>query len=55
LKKIATERHIPIEHGSRGQSFLWDGVQVDFLWPQIPPEEIAQNAMTGWKRRFQAT
>jgi len=44
LKKIAEGRHIPIEHELRGQSFLWDGVQVDFLWPQIPPEEIAPSA-----------
>jgi competence protein ComEC len=44
LKKIAEERHIRIEHELRGQSFLWDGVQVDFLWPQISPEEIAPSA-----------
>jgi competence protein ComEC len=44
LKQIAERRHIPIEHELRGQSFLWDGVQVDFLWPQIPPEEIAPSA-----------
>jgi beta-lactamase superfamily II metal-dependent hydrolase len=44
LKKLAEGRHIPIEHELRGQSFLWDGVQVDFLWPQIPPEEIAASA-----------
>jgi competence protein ComEC len=44
LKKIAEARHIPIEHELRGQSFLWDGVQVDFLWPQISPEEIAPGA-----------
>jgi competence protein ComEC len=44
LKKIAEERNIRIEHELRGQSFLWDGVQVDFLWPQIPPEEIAPSA-----------
>jgi len=44
LKQIAERRHIRIEHELRGQSFLWDGVQVDFLWPQIPPEEIAPSA-----------
>jgi competence protein ComEC len=44
LKKIAEVRNIRIEHELRGQSFLWDGVQVDFLWPQIPPEEIAPSA-----------
>jgi competence protein ComEC len=44
LKQIAERRHVRIEHELRGQSFLWDGVQVDFLWPQIPPEEIARSA-----------
>src|SRR5882757_3295522 len=44
IKKIAGGRRIPIEHELRGQSFLWDGVQVDFLWPQIAPEEIAPSA-----------
>jgi competence protein ComEC len=44
LKEIAGERGIRIEHELRGQSFMWDGVQVDFLWPQISPEEIAPGA-----------
>jgi competence protein ComEC len=44
LKKIAVERGVRIEHEMRGQSFLWDGVQVDFLWPQISPEEMAPSA-----------
>jgi competence protein ComEC len=44
LKRIAERRHVRIEHELRGQSFLWDGVQVDFLWPQIPPEQIASVA-----------
>ena len=44
LKEIAERRGVRIEHELRGQSFLWDGVQVDFLWPQIPPEEIAASA-----------
>ena len=32
---------MPIEHELRGQHFVWDAVQVDFLWPEIPPEEVA--------------
>ncbi|HET7107998.1 MAG TPA: DNA internalization-related competence protein ComEC/Rec2 [Candidatus Acidoferrum sp.] len=44
LKEIAERRGVRIEHELRGQSFLWDGVQVDFLWPQISPEEIAASA-----------
>jgi len=41
LKEEAARMHVPVEHELRGQHFLWDGVQVDFLWPEIPPEEIA--------------
>jgi competence protein ComEC len=41
LKELAARLHVPIEHVLRGQSFVWDGVQVDFLWPEIGPEEIA--------------
>ena len=41
LKDEAALLHVPIEHELRGQHFLWDGVQLDFLWPEIPPEEVA--------------
>jgi len=41
LKEEAALLHVPIEHELRGQHFVWDGVQVDFLWPEIPPEEVA--------------
>src|SRR5258708_19131272 len=44
IKKIAGGRRIPIEHELRGQSFIWDCVEGDFLWPQISPEEIAPGA-----------
>jgi competence protein ComEC len=44
LKEIAQHRHVPIYHEIRGQSFDWDGVRVDFLWPQISPAEIAPSA-----------
>ena len=44
LKEEAAERHVLIEHELRGQSFLWDGVHVDFLWPQIPATEVAASA-----------
>ncbi len=30
-----------MQHELRGQQFRWDGVEVDFLWPEIPPEEVA--------------
>src|SRR5208282_6769652 len=41
LKEEAALLRVPIEHELRGQHFVWDGVQVDFLWPEIPPEEVA--------------
>jgi len=41
LKEEAALLHVPIEHELRGQHFLWDGVEVDFLWPEIPPEAVA--------------
>ena len=44
LKQMAERRHVRIEHEIRGQSFLWDGVQVDILWPQISPGEVAPSA-----------
>jgi competence protein ComEC len=44
LKEVAGRRHVPIEHELRGQSFVWDGVTVDFLWPEIRPEEVAPTA-----------
>jgi competence protein ComEC len=44
LKEEAAERGVLIRHELRGQSFLWDGVRVDFLWPQISPGEVAASA-----------
>jgi len=44
LKQLAASLHVPVEHERRAQSFLWDGVQVDILWPEISPEEIAPQA-----------
>jgi competence protein ComEC len=41
LKEEAARMHVPIQHELRGQHFLWDSVQLDFLWPEIPPEEVA--------------
>ena len=41
LKEEAVRLHVPIEHELRGQHFQWDGVDVDFLWPEIPPQEVA--------------
>jgi competence protein ComEC len=44
LEELARARKIPIEHELRGKSFHWDGVDGDFLWPEIPPEEIGPSA-----------
>jgi len=41
LKALAANLGIPLEHERRAGSFMWDGVQVDILWPEIAPEEIA--------------
>lgn len=41
LKELAVSLHIPVEHARRTESFLWDGVQVDILWPEIAEEEVA--------------
>jgi len=44
LEELAREQKIPIEHELRGESFHWDGVDGEFLWPAIPPEEIGPSA-----------
>ncbi len=41
FRTAALERHVPVEHELRGQSFLWDGVQIDFLWPESDSGEDA--------------
>jgi competence protein ComEC len=35
---------VSIEQERRGQSFSWDGVQVDFLWPEPSANEISATA-----------
>jgi competence protein ComEC len=44
LEELARERNISIEHELRGQSFGWDGVEGDFLWPASSPEDAARSA-----------
>lgn len=36
LEELAGARGVPVEHELRGKSFLWDGVEGDFLWPASP-------------------
>jgi competence protein ComEC len=44
LKQVARELNVPIEQERRGQSFAWDGVKVDFLWPEASRDEVAPEA-----------
>jgi len=44
LKQLAATLGVPVEHERRANSFLWDGAQVDILWPEIAPEEVAPQA-----------
>ena len=44
LEELARERNTPIDHELRGRSFHWDGVDGDFLWPEIVGEEAASSA-----------
>ena len=44
LEELARQRKIPIEYELRGKSFRWDGVDGEFLWPEISPEEVAPSA-----------
>jgi competence protein ComEC len=40
LEKMAREKKITIVHEIRGNAFSWDGVETQFLWPEIGPEEV---------------
>jgi competence protein ComEC len=40
LEKLAREKKIAIVHEVHGKPFLWDGVEAQVLWPEIPPEEV---------------
>jgi competence protein ComEC len=44
LEELARAQQVPIEHELRGKTFHWDGVEGDFLWPEIAPEEVAPSA-----------
>jgi competence protein ComEC len=40
LIQPAANLHLPIEHERRAQSFTWDGVQVDVLWPKLNQKKL---------------
>jgi competence protein ComEC len=44
LTRLAANLGVPMEYERRLQRFVWDGVQVDVLWPETAPEEIAPQA-----------
>lgn len=44
LEAEARRQRIPIVHESRGMPFEWDGVQLQFLWPQGGWDEAASAA-----------
>jgi competence protein ComEC len=41
LESLARERAIRVVHERRGDSFSWDDVQTQFLWPELAPEPLA--------------
>jgi competence protein ComEC len=44
LEDLARQKKIPIAHELRGEKFSWDGVQGEFMWPDIALEEVAPSA-----------
>jgi competence protein ComEC len=44
LRQVAARVHVPIESERRAESFLWDGVQVDLLWPEAGQDDVAREA-----------
>ena len=40
LEKLARARKIPVVHEIRGDAFTWDGIESQFLWPEVAPDEI---------------
>ena len=44
LEALASQHGTQIKHEIRGQTFEWDGVEGQFLWPEIAATEIAPSA-----------
>jgi competence protein ComEC len=40
LEKLAHDQKIPVVHEARGSAFAWDGVETQFLWPEIAQEKV---------------
>jgi competence protein ComEC len=44
FESLPRAKGIPVEYGIRGKTFVWDGVEGQFFWPEILPTEIAPSA-----------
>jgi competence protein ComEC len=44
LEELARARKISIVHQARGSKLSWDGVEGEFLWPEVSSGEVASNA-----------
>jgi competence protein ComEC len=44
LEAVAAQHGTQIKHEIRGESFAWDGIEGQFLWPEIASTEIAPSA-----------
>jgi competence protein ComEC len=44
LEELARAKKIPSVHQARGSKFSWDGVEGEFLWPEVSAGEVASNA-----------
>jgi competence protein ComEC len=44
LESLAKQLGTQIKHEIRGQTFTWDNVEGEFLWPEITPTEIVRSA-----------
>lgn len=44
LEAVAAAKGVRVLHELRGEHLDWDGAALDFLWPQIVPEELAPSA-----------
>jgi competence protein ComEC len=44
LETTARQRGTQIKYETRGQTFEWDGVEGQFLWPEIAATEVAPSA-----------
>lgn len=44
LEELARQKKISIVHQARGSKLSWDGVEGEFLWPEVSPDEVPSNA-----------